>query len=217
VAHLSNDSAASLFLSRGGRRFVIVDRNRLNDLRRVANSLKVPLHIVYADHAYARLVSTETSQSQRDIDRPHLVGELPEQATPIAANFDNQVQLRGWRVSSDRVRPGQSVQVTCYFEALGPMDRNWNIQAYAESPIASQPHIDLAHSPAQGTIPTSQWQEGRIVEDTFAVPVPSDFPHESFFIWIGLALGSRRMQPDGGPPNDGNGHVRGPLIFVSPS
>jgi hypothetical protein len=137
-------------------------------------------------------------------------------ATPVDANFDTQVQLRGWQVSSDQVRPGQSVQVTFYFEALGPMDRNWQMQAYAESPIAAQPHIDLNHAPAQGSIPTSRWQEGRIVEDTFTVRVPHSFPHESFYVWIGLSVGNETMQLSGSAPNDGNGHVRGPLIFVSP-
>jgi 4-amino-4-deoxy-L-arabinose transferase-like glycosyltransferase len=213
--HLNSDAAAALFLTRPGRKFVIVDHNRLADLRRVARQVNVPLHVVFDDHPYARLVSTEPSPAGNRNQHAHVFGELPVAVTPSDANFDGKIRLLGWRATPESLRPGESVQIAFYFEATSAIERNWKILAHADNAAVTGHRLVLDHDPVFGTRPTSSWQEGRIIEDVFTLQVPVDYPFESFFVWTGFFIGDERLPLSNNPPNDGLGRVRGPLVFVT--
>jgi 4-amino-4-deoxy-L-arabinose transferase-like glycosyltransferase len=215
AVHLNSDSAASLFLSRPGRRFVIVDRNRLADLRRVAKQINVPLHVIFDDHPYARLLSTEADPNPKRARRPHVLGELPADVTTTDVNFDGKIRLLGWRASPANVRPGQTAKVTFYYEAIAPIERDYEIFAHGDSPTSAGHRLNADHLPARGSLPTSGWQEGRIIEDEFEVHVPVNYPFESFFVWTGFFIGDDRLQLANSPPNGRDGRARGPLLFVS--
>lgn len=213
--HLNSDAAAIVFLSQKGRKFVIVDKPRLADLRRVARQLNLPLHVVFDDHPYVRLVSTEPTCRTTPTKPAHVLGELPAKVTPIDANFDGKVRLHGWRVSRETVHPGEAVALTLYFEALAPIEHDLKILVHADNAAFPGHRVIADHFPAQGALPTRGWQEGRIIEDEFTLHVPLDYPFESFFVWAGLYAGSDRLPLSNNPANDGANRVRGPLIFVN--
>jgi len=213
--HLNSDAAAMVFLSQKGQKFVIVDKPRLADLRRVAHRLKVPLNVVFDDHPYVRLLSTEPGCRAPTGMPAHVLGEVPSALSPVDANFDGKIRLHGWLAAPKTLEPGETVQLKLYFEALAPIERNWEVLIHGDNAAIPGHRIVADHFPAGGVLTTRGWQEGRIIEDEFTLAVPTDYPFESFFVWIGFQLDGNRIPLANNPASDGADRVRGPLIFVT--
>jgi hypothetical protein len=54
---LASDPTASIFLTRPGHKYLIVERRRVEELKRLGEKVKVPLHVVFDAHPTARLLS----------------------------------------------------------------------------------------------------------------------------------------------------------------
>jgi hypothetical protein len=212
--HLRNDKLLETFLKRPGRKFVIVDRNRLADLRRVATQAGIKVYVVSDDHPYARLISDEPNDADGRKAAKYIVTELPAGAEKIDAVFDSKVKLVGWTVEPPTVKPGESTTVSLYFQAQQVMDRDWQIFIHGDGPQGGSHRIHADHYPIEGLYPTTEWQPGEIVRDTFNIDVPADYPFDYFYLWTGLYIGEQRLDLSNNPPNDGQNRVRGPIIRV---
>ena len=83
---------------------------------------------------------------------------------PLRVNFDDQMALVGYQITRRAVRPGETVTVTLYWEALRPMAVNYAISAQ----IVNEAQVKAAQKdswPQDGAMPTPTWQPGQIVED----------------------------------------------------
>jgi 4-amino-4-deoxy-L-arabinose transferase-like glycosyltransferase len=213
VEHLSSDPVTTVFLTQPGRKFVIVEKSRLAELRRLAEKLKVPLYVVFDQHPTARLLSTEPGQLPKS-NRPFL-SELPKDATPLEGNYEGKLRLLGYHIVSNVVHPGEVIPITLYFEALRPIEKEYQILTLIASPDKKVPaRIDARHEPAEGRYPTRLWGEGQIVADRFLITVPKDYPAPSFYLWIGVGRDETPLSLANAPPNDKAGRVRGPIFVV---
>lgn len=214
TTHLKTDKQATHFLKRPGRKFILVDRNRLAALRKLAKETEQSLHVVFDGHPYGRLVSNEPNPEDVRKVAEHIVEALPNDARPIDARYGDFIQLLGWKVDSDAVRSGDSIQVSLYFKALALMDRDWQIFVHGDGSRAGSHRIHRDHYPIEGLYPTTEWQEGEIVEDTFSLRVPKRYPYDYFQLWFGWYIGAERLKLSNNPPSDGQNRVRGPRITV---
>ena len=212
--HLRNDKLLETFLKRPGRKFVIVDRNRLADLRRVATQAGIKVFVVSDDHPYARLISDQPNEADSRKAAKYIASELPAGAEKIDADFGGKVKLIGWTVDPATVKPGASTTVSLYFQAQQVMDRDWQIFIHGDGPQGGSHRIHADHYPIEGLYPTTEWQPGEIVRDTFNIDVPADYPFDYFYLWTGLYIGEQRLDLGNNPPNDGQNRVRGPMIRV---
>ena len=213
--HLRNDSQAAAFIKRPGRKFVIVDSNRLADLRRVAKEAGVPLHVVFDGHPYARLLSDQPNATDTRKVAEHILSELPPDAQRIDADFEGKIRLLGWKTTPARVAPGSSVAVEMYYRAEQTMREDWQIFIHGDGPRGGANRIHVDHFPLEGLYPTTEWQEGEIIRDSFTINIPSDYPFEHLYLWNGWYKGEQRLKLMNNPPNDGQGRVRGPRIDVA--
>jgi 4-amino-4-deoxy-L-arabinose transferase-like glycosyltransferase len=211
--HLRTPALTREFLSRPGRKFILVDRDRLADLRKVAHEAGSALVVVADDHPYARLLSTEPSPETAAEVKTHLFHELPPGVTFLEASFGS-IHLLGYRVDPLEVRSGGTAHVSLYFRADAPVADDWDVLVHADNPASTQNRLRFDHEPLGGRHPTSAWRPGEVVEDVFDVSVPPDYPFTSFFVWIGLTQGERRLPLALGAPSDGENRVRGPLVRV---
>ena len=85
--------------------------------------------------------------------------------TLLPARFDDQIDLRGYNLSVDRLLPGESLDLTLFWAPRGrPMrdytvfvhllDSSGQLRAQADSPAAS------------GKYPTSVWDAGEVIADS---------------------------------------------------
>jgi len=94
------------------------------------------------------------------------------------------------------------------------MERDWQIFIHGDGPQGGSHRLHLDHFPVDGLYPTTEWQEGEIIRDTFEVNVPADYPFDYLYLWNGWYIGYQRLKLNNNPPNDGQNRVRGPRIDV---
>lgn len=129
---------------------------------------------------------------------------------PVSVNFDNQIELIGYEVSDLTPDAGDAVQLSLYWRALGPIERDYTVFAHIIEPRSFTIYAGSDAWPASGNAPTSAWQTGAIIEDTHTLSVNADTPPDIYELELGLyyqdAAGAfRRLRvvtADGGMADD---------------
>jgi 4-amino-4-deoxy-L-arabinose transferase-like glycosyltransferase len=144
--------------------------------------------------------------------------ELEKIPNPRAFTFDGQIKLLGYQVSREAVRPGESLNVILYWQALAPMERNYSVFVHLldenELVLASQDTF-----PGQGTYPTRLWRAGEAIADVYTIVVPpTAFTPSSAQLEVGLyEFGSGKRLAVYGPQGEPLGdNVRFHRIEVLP-
>jgi len=106
----------------------------------------------------------------------------PSVATP--ARFGDQIRLLGYELEPRVLRPGRPVRLTYYWQALRspPADYAVFVHFLRDGKILFQQD----HAPLQGTYPTSRWQPGEVVRESFDVVTPADLEAGSCEIVVGV-------------------------------
>jgi hypothetical protein len=99
--------------------------------------------------------------------------DVPPSAQPFNATYGGVMRLLAHQVGTPEVRPGESIPVTLYWQALAPMDEDLSIYIHVFG-WHGQPLGQRDSYPGGGTYPTSMWSVGDVVRDTFLVPIRSD-------------------------------------------
>ncbi|TEU15808.1 MAG: hypothetical protein E3J25_03430, partial [Anaerolineales bacterium] len=99
--------------------------------------------------------------------------DVPPSAQPFSATYGGVMRLLAHQVGTPEVRPGESIPVTLYWQALAPMDEDLSIYIHVFG-WHGQPLGQRDSYPGGGTYPTSMWSVGDVVRDTFLVPIRSD-------------------------------------------
>lgn len=125
---------------------------------------------------------------------------------PLGVTFANEVVLRGARWKTGELRPGDSLEVTLFWEALRPQTVDYSVFVHLldENEIIQ---VQRDSYPAGGTRPTSEWPIDAVVPDRHRLALPAVLPAPTRLrIDVGLydfATGQRLPIHDGmGGPND---------------
>lgn len=104
---------------------------------------------------------------------------------PLAAAVGDQVKLLGYDLWPESVRPGQEFNVTLYWQATGPVDRDLSSFVHL---AAGQEGAVFAQSDRQhpGYIPTTTWGTEQYVVDSHRVVIPQDAPPVAYEVVAGL-------------------------------
>jgi hypothetical protein len=116
-----------------------------------------------------------------------------EGVVPAEINFDNKVNLIGFKVHEKKVKRGTTAKVTLFFKLKAGLARSWKVFVHVErkggNRIGSD-HWVLNQSEEQkscvGCFKTNQWMVGDIVADTFDVKVPAMHPGGRYRVYFGL-------------------------------
>jgi hypothetical protein len=96
--------------------------------------------------------------------------DLPADMMPLRRSYGDQVELLGYRLEWETVRPGQLTAITLYWRAMTPIEQNYTVFIHA---LGRQ--LDKVGEyngyPGLGTLPTSNWPVGAIVEDRYTFPL----------------------------------------------
>jgi hypothetical protein len=100
-------------------------------------------------------------------------------------NFADQLQLLGYDLDSSRVKPGQTLHLALYWEALREMDRDYLVFTHL---ISEDERIYGQHDKIAGddAYPTSHWKKGTIIRDKFEILVAPDTPPGHYTLEVGL-------------------------------
>lgn len=128
----------------------------------------------------------------------------PEGVTPVGAVLGGQVRLVGYRLDTADARPGGSLRLTLYWEALEPMQVSYQVFTHLYDGTMWGQHDS---APGCGLWPTTRWEPGRWVRDDHVLPIAADAPKGPIPLLVGmydLGTGVRLpvAGPDGGPLGD---------------
>lgn len=117
------------------------------------------------------------------------VGEVDIAATPdpwpnaIHINFDNQIELAGYELAPRSLKPGQALDLTLYWRALGPIGHNYTVFAHLLGPG----EMVWAVGDSRPQPPTTSWLAlGQVIEDRHRLELPQDVPPGQYEIEVGL-------------------------------
>lgn len=106
---------------------------------------------------------------------------LPEQISPMAATFADQIALRGYTLSQ---QAGQ-LNLTLYWQALAAGQEDYLRFVHLLDPAGGPPLSQSDGMPRANSYPTSQWAIGEVVSETVTLMV-GDVPAGAYQLAIGL-------------------------------
>ena len=110
------------------------------------------------------------------------VGAVPN---PITANFANQIGLAGYDLDRRSAQPGQTIQLTLFWRATGPITKNYSVFAHVRG-AGETLWGGQDGWPQHGAAPTSTWQHGQVIRDVYQLTLKPDTPPGQYSIEVGL-------------------------------
>ncbi|MBC7223362.1 MAG: hypothetical protein H5T59_03665 [Anaerolineae bacterium] len=113
-------------------------------------------------------------------------------ARPAEARLGGTIALAGCDLEPAPARPGQSLYVTLYWQALGPVSEDYTVFTHLLGPFNPETGgpVWAGHDgqPLAGSYPTSRWAGGEWVLDQHEIPLPSDLPPGTYQLEAGMYL-----------------------------
>lgn len=207
----------------------IVDRYRIDVPRTVYAPDRASVRLgMYDFHTGERLPirqasapnQADTAATQPTARRDHvMMGDIAVQPhsgatpNPVRLDFTDNVSLVGYDLDRRVARPGESMVVTLFWQAQGPVAGNYSTYVRLIDPTG----VERGNQEGYPPTPTHAWQAGIEVTDWHTLPVVPDAPPGSYFIEVGVRAGPDAVRlPLVGP--DGSEHYSpilvGPVAII---
>ncbi len=186
------------------RFFAIIPRDQLaainTEFRRAADRT---LPVVDDRGARFLLVSNRLGEGEDDQNpiNSALIDALPEGATAVDINFEDKIQLVGWKLEPAQPSPGSPLTIHMYWKALVDNPGTWKVFVHID---AAGQRIHGDHDPVEGLFPSRDWRKGDLIDDSHRVNVKRTISGGRFTFYAGLYRGSKRMEIKSGPKDREN-------------
>jgi hypothetical protein len=188
------------------RWFILIPTGNLAAIDQAARRENLTYYVLDDRNSQYFIVSNKLEgRCKQDLNplRRYVLSKPPKIGKPLAANFENKVQLLGYDVA-DVVTRGGKFTITLYFHVLTPMPAGWKLFIHFDQP-ANRFHGD--HEPLDGKLPTQFWLPGDYIIDPHDVEIPLiTTPSGEYQIFVGFWEGDNRLKVVEGP-NDGVNRV----------
>ncbi len=145
----------------------------------------------------------------------HVATTAPTPQHELEVTLDNGVELVGYDVSAESVRPGQSFTVTWYWHATQNLDDGWRLFTH----IADSSGESRFNQDGEGIVrelyQPGRWEAGQYISDEQQVTLPEDWADTQAVFFLGLWNGPHRLAVRTGPHDDEN-RIRALELTVTP-
>ena len=130
-------------------------------------------------------------------DEPPSPAELAIQHA-LMEDLEGEVQLWGYNLASEELRPGDALRLTLFWRALSQMERDWRLLLRirgAQGEVLAEGEFALANADH----PTSQWVEGEVVRGQYDLTLDPAAPPGEARLTLNLvdeATGQRLLGRD---------------------
>jgi hypothetical protein len=115
---------------------------------------------------------------------------IPGLAHVSKVNFDHQAELIGETVAQHAARPGETVAVSLYWQALQPMTTPYRSFMQLMGRTGGVGQSDHVHP---GGVPTTAWIPGQFLRDEHLVAISADAPPGVYRFRTGLYSGDAKL------------------------
>jgi len=119
----------------------------------------------------------------------YVLGTASE-ATPahlVDARLGQAIALIGYTLESDLVRPGESVRLTLFWQAIDKVTARYTVFTHLVD-STGKPIAQTDSPPLGGTAPTDSWQVGATIVDRYAVAIKPDTSPGQYELRVGMYL-----------------------------
>jgi hypothetical protein len=107
------------------------------------------------------------------------------------AMLESEIELLGYSVSQDRIRPGENLRVRLFWQARQPLDRDFSPFVMLHSDpvgltLATSQNRHPGDLVTSAELPTSSWPPGAYVRDEHTIEIPNDAPPGRYALQAGL-------------------------------
>ena len=125
--------------------------------------------------------------------------ELPKDAKAQETIWTNGAELVGYRIVDKRVRPGEALDLTLFWRAPQPLDKDYKVFVH----VLKDGQVIAQHDaePGLGGYPTTRWPAGDIIPDRHLIQIPSEAQAGDYTAVVGLydpVSGTRAQLTQGG-------------------
>jgi len=121
-----------------------------------------------------------------EIEATERVFSAPEvQHRVEVGNLGNKAALYGYDLSSDVLRPGETLHLTLYWQALESTDTSYTVFTHLLDED-SQLRGQMDSVPRGGARPTTGWVPGEYLKDEYQLTVDADAPPGEYLIEVGM-------------------------------
>jgi len=129
----------------------------------------------------------------------------PTTSTPMSVTLGSQVALVGYDIKSQALAPhvtpgqpqgqsagvpdlkSQTVELTLHWQALQEMSESYTVFVHVVD-RSDAVRAQKDNAPMNSTYPTTLWQPGEFVRDTYTLSLPPDLPPGDYALEVGLYL-----------------------------
>ncbi|TKJ30715.1 MAG: hypothetical protein CEE40_04275 [Chloroflexi bacterium B3_Chlor] len=110
---------------------------------------------------------------------------IPQIQHPMEATLGEGVLFLGYDLSGNEVKPGETLQLTLYWQALKEMQISYTVFTHL---LDARNHIwgQRDSIPERGEAPTTSWVEGEVISDQYEILVDPQAPPGEYVIEIGM-------------------------------
>jgi hypothetical protein len=111
---------------------------------------------------------------------------VPPAQVASGANFSDKIVLEGVVIAPGRGVTGESVRISAAWRTLAPIEADYSVFVHVEDVDGRVDRLNADHPPARGSLPTSKWQVGQVVQDVFEIQIPAGMPVRGLNLVMGL-------------------------------
>lgn len=161
---------------------------------------------------------TLTQAQWEEVKKEVLTAPPAKMDNVVGADFGGKIKLLGVDVAPAKVKPGQEVTITWYFESLEAVDVNYQVFVHLDHRGKNPTRQGMDHHPVRDLYQTSRWKQGEIIRDKQTVRVRGNFPGGDATLYVGLwdPASGRRLPLRNGDKvkNDGGNRVEAAKIPI---
>lgn len=109
---------------------------------------------------------------------------------PVEAEWEGKIGLLGYDLDKAGYRAGETIQLTLYYTALTEVEADYTVFTHllgAFNPATNGPvWAQDDGEPCRRGYPTSVWEPGEVVIDTFALSIPAEAAAEDYTLAMGF-------------------------------
>ncbi|MEE2788875.1 MAG: carbohydrate-binding family 9-like protein [Myxococcota bacterium] len=125
----------------------------------------------------------------------HILKASPKPAHPLNVIIEDQVKLLGYDISTRRAKPGDTITVTYYLEALAEKMGDNQIFVHFQGRLNDRrAWMNLDHHPVEGLLPLREMKKGQIIKDVQTFKIKTGFPAGQAQLYWGLWRGQYRLK-----------------------
>ena len=143
--------------------------------------------LLVAVWGFTALVVLFTASPNATFSARALAGNDLVNATLIGSRTDAGLNLLAMRLAQSRLRAGDTLELTLYWNTLLPLETLYNVQVMLYSETVST-RLAKAVVRYPGGYPTTRWGIGRYVADTHWIEIPADLPADRYLIAVSLEV-----------------------------